>query len=504
MGAACTAQERFTTGTCGDNLVCAPLPGGSCLSFCPCPDGAVCVPTMRMGEICAKPCTSNADCRAAEGYVCDPHYSGCIFPRVSPAPRLAACTAPDLPRRSFGPVTQLSTSATPGTYQYEPSAALNARGDLVVLYTAGSPLGTVHPLATSVVLRDGRIERDRVFTSNRRNHFDPWLTGARDGTVYAAWLGFDNASWPEQHAIIGLSRSADGVTWTGASVADDAEGDCPNETPGCLDKPVILAGPDQHDPKRDVLYVFYLNEPERGTRVVRSTDGGKTFTKSTSVTPSDDVYNATITETGVVHVAYRVHPDRFEYVKSADGATTFTTSRVVSRPDESAGAGGFSNPQVVADERRGALYVVYPSGGADGRWDIILATSTDGGATWRHTKVNDDASCANHMTPMSALDPSTGRVHLMWLENRTGRGGVAYTSCIRSKTEAGATCAPNEAVNDAPFASYSLVRHSPKWLAEYGSLVLDQKRRVLHAVWTQTVPEAAGATARIFHAAARL
>jgi hypothetical protein len=505
LGGACTAPERFQRGTCREGLSCAPLPGGYCLATAPCSADAAVVPTMRIGEVCAKPCTSNADCRVSEGYVCDAQYSGCIFPRLAPSPKLAACTAPAPPRRVFGPVTQLSTSAAPGTYQFEPSAALDAHGNLVVLYTAGSPIGTVHPLATSVVHSDGRVERDRPFLTNRRTHFDPWLTSGKDGNLVAVWLGFDSPMAPEQRAIIGLSRSTDGSTWSSPVTADDAESDCPNERPGCLDKGVVVAGPDHRDPKREAVYVLYMNEPDRGTRMVRSTDGGTTFGKSTVVTPSDDVYNMTVSEAGVLHVAYRVEqPARFEYVRSRDGGATFSAPRVVSGPGERADAGGFSNPQVVADERRNVLYVAYPEGGPDGRWDIVLASSTDEGATWARTKVNDDAPCANHMLPMAKLDPATGKVHVVWLENRTGQGGVAYAACVRAKGAVTASCSPNEAVNDAPFASYILTRHSPKWLGEYGSLVLDTKKRVLHAVWTQTVAEPSGPTARIFHAAARL
>ncbi|MET0595200.1 MAG: sialidase family protein, partial [Polyangiaceae bacterium] len=131
---------------------------------------------------------------------------------------------------------------------------------------------------------------------------------------------------------------------------------------------------------------------------------------------------------------------------------------------------------------------------------IVLATSRDGGASWHRTRVNDDAPCANHMTPSAALDPRTGRVHVIWLENRTGKGGVAYASC----EPGGERCSPNESVSDEPFASYGFVRHSPRWLSEYGSLLIDAKRSVMHAVWTQTVETPKGAMARIAYARAAL
>lgn len=158
----------------------------------------------------------------------------------------------------------------------------------------------------------------------------------------------------------------------------------------------------------------------------------------------------------------------------------------------------FSNAQVVVDEARKSVYVVYPTGTPDGRWDLVLATSKDSGAHWKRTKVNDDAPCANHMTPSAALDPHTGRVHVIWTENRAGLGGDAYASC----DPGGARCSANETVSDVPFASYGFVRHSPRWLSEYGSLLFDAKKRALYAVWTQTVETRKGAAARIFHARA--
>jgi hypothetical protein len=147
-----------------------------------------------------------------------------------------------------------------------------------------------------------------------------------------------------------------------------------------------------------------------------------------------------------------------------------------------------------------ALYVAFPSGGPDGKWDILLATSTDGGKKWAYVKVNDDAPCANHMTPTITLDAKTGRTYVAWLENRAGAGRVALAVC----EPGGKTCGPNQSVSETPFASYSFARHSPRWLGEYFALVIDAKRRKLHAVWTQTVDEGGKAIGRIFHAEAKL
>ena len=60
------------------------------------------------------------------------------------------------------------------------------------------------------------------------------------------------------------------------------------------------------------------------------------------------------------------------------------------------------------------------------------------------------------------------------------------------------------AINDVPFAALSTERHGAKWIGEYESLIVDDKRRILHAVWTEPVDEGGKAIARIFHATAKL
>src|SRR5262249_37743839 len=114
-----------------------------------------------------------------------------------------------------------------------------------------------------------------------------------------------------------------------------------------------------------------------------------------------------------------------EYAVSRDGGRTFEKPRRVSAEGEPTPY-YFSNPQVAADDKRKLLYVVYPKGTPDGRWDIVLATSRDGGASWSRIKVNDDAPCANHMTPSLAIRRGSGELHVSWTENRSGKGGIAY------------------------------------------------------------------------------
>jgi hypothetical protein len=100
------------------------------------------------------------------------------------------------------------------------------------------------------------------------------------------------------------------------------------------------------------------------------------------------------------------------------------------------------------------------------------------------------------MAPRAALDPSTGAIHLTWLENRSGVGALVWARC----EPGGGSCGASEAVSDRPFAAFRFARHAPDWLGEYSVLVVDPARRALHAAWTQPVEEDGEAVSRILYA----
>ena len=138
--------------------------------------------------------------------------------------------------------------------------------------------------------------------------------------------------------------------------------DCPTDQRNCLDKPMLIAGSDARNPKREVLYVTFFSMPD-GPKVVRSSDGGKSFTPSLSV--GGGVYgDLTLSARGILHIADVVSTseptkvDRLgdvrnaiEYRRSDDGGATFSKPVTVSEPGTPVPF-LFSNAQVLADERR--------------------------------------------------------------------------------------------------------------------------------------------------------
>jgi hypothetical protein len=510
IGDACTPDRASPQGTCSAGQLCMPAPGGYCTSPCgatgaPCPEGSVCLPSVRGGEMCARSCASDADCRADQGYVCDPGRKACSLPFLA-SPKLGACPAAAPPAGDFSAPAVLSTKATPGIYQFEPAAAVTPSGDLVVVYTSGGSIFGKSFLGVARIPAGGAPVIDQPLPTTKQNHFDAWATTTRDGAVHAVWLGHDGGG-VDRNAEIGYARSTDGgATWT-APVAIHAAADCPPDTRFCLDKPMIAAGPVPGKPAQEALRAFYFSGTGGGMRMRTSLDGGKTW--DAPITASEGAYgDVAIDGKGRIHIAVAMsEPAGVRAWGSADNTIAYSVStdgKTFGKPLTASAPGEllpsfFVNPTIAVDDRRGWIYVAYAAGTPDGKWDIRLAATRDDGKTWTRLKVNDDPTCANHMVPNLALDPADGTLHVTFYENRGGAGHLAYTTC----KPAGGACAPVTRVSP-DMAAYELVRHSSMWLGEYASLVVDPKRKLLHAVWTHTVQEGPHAIGRLRHASRKL
>lgn len=411
-------------------------------------------------------------------------------------PDLPICGAAPLPRRTFGPPTQITTSAGPGRYQMEASAALLPSGTVAIAGMARTGMFADGDLVVATVSLDGAVQV-RPFRGDRTQHYDPWLAVDSKGLLHLAWLGHDSGL-PEKRMIVGHATSRDGLTWSEQTVANDVGVDCPGEERGCLDKPMLVADGDR-------MLAMYFSRPGEGLKMLPLSEQGTPAGPSVlaGLGAAADVKRDASGRLHLVYVTWdEGKPDRFgdplirvEYVRSEDGGKTFSRPVRVSGPGEPVPL-YFGLPQVAVDVERGLLYSVYASGKLGEGWDIILATSRDGGGTWARARVNDDGRCAAHVSPAAALDAKTGTLHIVWPEDRTGRGGLAYAACEAG----GERCGPNESVSDAPYASFRLGRHGQDWLGDYQWLLVDPERRQIHAVWTQPVEEDGEAISHLFHA----
>ncbi len=356
-----------------------------------------------------------------------------------------------------------------------------------MLFSSRAALGGPQAIGQALLGRDLNVI-DAPFARGA----EPALARDASGTLYAAWLASATEAAPPQ---VRLARSTNaGVTWSAPMVVSSA-GDCTGGA-DCLARPMIVVG-------KGVIYVIY--SAANGLRVRASRDGGATL--SPAVTALEGIHaGATVGTDGRLHLVSLVGAPttggfgsanhRIDYAVSANGGRSFTRPQRVSGRDDMLPF-YFATPSIATDSKRRWIYLAYVRGGRDAVWELVLLASKDNGATWRRTRMGD--ACAIHMIPSLAVDPTTGHVHVAWYDNR-GTGRFAHARCAPGL----ATCTQLGAINDAPFAALSTARDTGRWIGEHAVLAIDDKRRTLHAVWTQPILEGGVTASRIFHAAAKL
>lgn len=471
VGASCAASP------CGPDLTCdLSLPGGACTAACdrpgaPCGTGT-CVeyPTH---DACRASCSTTADCRADEGYACDPVWKGCVLAN-SPTIAPRACPPPPGFGRdpAFAPPSRLTEVAA-----NEPTAVL--ADDRVVVISERS--GTAH-LAVTHIDAAGRIES----AGEIADHAAPAL--ARDGsTLLVAMAG---------RGSVAIATSTDrGRTWSAPRPI--AERECASGA-DCA-HPAIAAGNDVRRGER-VTYVAYA--AGGGLRVRASRDGGKTF--GPAVTALAGVRGSlAITADGTLHVvalrgsrrgSYGAGDHRIWWTSSVDGGRSFARPIPISRDGERLPF-YFGTPRIEVDSARRWIYVAYTRGGRDGLWDLALVATRDKGKTWVRSRIGDTPACGTYLSPQLALDPRTGGVHASWYDSRGPR--ITHGVCADGLR----WCRQLGRLNDVPFAGLSLSPHARDAAAESHALLVDPARRQLHAVWAQATTDE---PARIFHARAKL
>ena len=221
-------------------------------------------------------------------------------------------------------------------------------------------------------------------------------------------------------------------------------------------------------PKGEVYVLYERRVPsqydERGRaipRLVRSTDGGRSFSAPVDVAAADGVETSAeaphlvITPDGTVIVAWLDYRDAFARAKlpedqrpedkrylnsddpkvqvrlarSTDGGLSFGPSRLIAT-----GASERSRVALAAGPD-GILYGAWRTkldqfkGSYDAVRDVVVSASSDGGATWSSpVKVHDDrfkAGDCPEITLGIGVD-SKGRLHVAWYTGTSLRPGVYY------------------------------------------------------------------------------
>jgi hypothetical protein len=160
----------------------------------------------------------------------------------------------------------------------------------------------------------------------------------------------------------------------------------------------------------------------------RSTDGGATWTNPMELSgQSESVYNHRILRSGehllIVWQDKRTGRERLYAVTSSDGGVTWTAAVRIDHLPDGLQTDAFASTVTMNDARE---VLVAWNDGRNGRDDIFVARSTDGGRTWEDKEIrldSDEAGVAMSRFP-SIARAADGRVAVAWEDDRAGYEGV--------------------------------------------------------------------------------
>ncbi len=423
-------------------------------------------------DVCVSRCARDADCRVDEGYTCDLAWGACVLPNAtSIVPR--ACVAPPGPRRSaFAASRPLDTTLPPGA-QYSPAVTIGLDG------------------------MPGVSIESRDLEGRARVYLPKWsipIAGSEPSIARAGRTTYTvmTTEVAGRRRVVMMTGRDDGVTTSQGDV--DTADDCVDH--GCDRPRVLVVGA--------VVHVLYAAGDS--VRVRTSRDGGATFGAS-AIVARGRRYDAALGRDGRLHVVSITGDATTGAFGSADRGVDYASlgagepmprRAAVHRRGEML-PWAHATPAIALDARRRWIYAAYVRGGRDAVWDLVIAASKDGGATWRRTRIGDTPACAMYALPRLAVDPTTGDVHASWYDSSDG-GRLAHARC----TPGARGCVQMGAINDVPFAAFTLSRESGATLGDAHALIVDDARRRLHAVWTQPIDVDGVPTSRVRTAAMAL
>jgi len=369
---------------------------------------------------------------------------------------------------------------------------------------------------------------------------DPVVAFDRNGRVYYSYLSIGSRPLrvgrllflaDVSSATVSISEDG-GASW--APYIASTGSVTPSEDRAAItfiDKPWMAVGPDPSEPGRDNIYVTYTEfkliypyldffpfvaEPtvEVSIKLVRSTDGGRTWTRPISVSPvfsalagDEDARlvqgsNIAVGKDGTVYVAYYDSLDDGPFkglftpfvTVSKDGGASFSKAVPVVlggmweqdfflKPTYFRSWASMFPFIAVSPFNSNEVYMVF---GAQGMTpgdnsDVFFAKSTDGGKTWTKPKrVNDDLTTRNQFFPALTVSPN-GHIHIMWGDMRDDPNNFRYHIYYTRSEDGGETFLENSRVSDYPSNPSYGIR---TFLGDYWGIAATGED--VYIVWTDT------------------
>jgi hypothetical protein len=241
--------------------------------------------------------------------------------------------------------------------------------------------------------------------------------------------------------FIGVSKSTDnGATFSTPVDASTSAGN----TTDTQDKEWIAVDRNTNSPFKGNVYVSWTDFTPNGSFInfARSINGGASFKPPIAISPQDNTRLVqgsvpVVAPNGDLYVAFSDGHSAIRgigIIKSTDGGVTFSAERGVAgviNVSTMTGGGSVrtnSFPSMTVD-KNGAVHIVYDGWGMSqlDRSDIFYVRSIDGGNTFSSPlKINDDGSTTTQFLPSIAA-ASDGTLGVKWWDRRNDLSGDSLT-----------------------------------------------------------------------------
>jgi len=349
---------------------------------------------------------------------------------------------------------------------------------------------------------------------------DPTVDWTSDGTAWSMTLGINSAG--DTLKLRSYKSTTSGATWT---LDNTVSG-----TQTTADKEQLWIDHSAVSSFKDYIYTCWHNG--RPAYVSRRNGPSGSWSAPAQISGAETTGTAIgcdvkTNSTGDAFVSY---PDtgssKIYYVKSTNGGTSWSAPAAVTTT-----FGSFHIGVPAFDSRRALIYTsigLYKAGttnnfyiayndlsGATGctapanepgtnasstcKTRIWVARSTDGGATWSKTMINNQASLNDQFSPWLAVDETTGRLSVIYYDTVNDAGRKKTDVYYQTSTDGGATWSAatrvTTAMTDETVAGADLGNQFGDYtgMSAYNNIFLpswtDRRNNAKEEIWTASISE---------------